>query len=732
MAFLGAQLAFGDTTPLIGTRTTIKAFTSKTRFPYFVRDIASVDLLAVPFVQFLRKCGYNKVNLFYSNETWGIGLANAVKPTLEFNDIEIFTTPEDQILPPAFINNAANFTYVGESLRNSGIRPVLVLLLPSYQLSFLDYLMNQSFTPDDVYGIHVSDAYLTGTPEQIAMRKPLVEGSVYLSPSTFIGTLGEKTRKQMEDDGYSPTGFNCQFYDSALHTVNALKSMIMRGKDYEDHDVAIKALRDTSFYGCTGKVAIDSDSNDRKDQDTDIINIQSTDEGITQVLVTVISLTSSQLINDKNPMQWPAGFTSAPKLDRLNYEDCPFPEEYRQEFVLGEDIIKYIGYSLITLTLLITAVILTKWRHLNMIKKVNAEAEETLADQVISLGIVIETLQYIGHGPQLKEGTDLLSLLGDYASGGTIKAIEFTRGVYWTLVITVLSCIGIWMISCLVLWLKHKEVKHRVLENLTWLAEVSVPLLGNILFLPFISVLFDVFYCVEGHGVDESSLDYSDSFMFKDCYEDCWTGKHLGFAIAAGIALVIYHPVTVVTRPLWQLYETDLHILTRPTFFLQKSLVDVIIVVIRRTLRKNYQTAHAVIYIVVLTSHLGCCIVRRPHNYARTNLWQSLSLCICIWTSTFCLMQMNIDFLANIAGDGILLGGVGFFLSKLHLVLGLLVQLCLTGYIKAPKHPYLNILFKFAFTLENVPPPDVLKRTLNYAVVQSADEILSSRDLHIQ
>jgi hypothetical protein len=113
-------------------------------------------------------------------------------------------------------------------------------------------------------------------------------------------------------------------------------------------------------------------------------------------------------------------------------------------------------------------------------------------------------------------------------------------------------------------------------------------LFGNVQFLPLISVLFDVFYCVKAHGADASSLYYSDSFMFRDCYEDCWTGKHLGLAIAAGIALVIYHPVTVVTRPLWQLYETDLHIFTRPAFYLQKSLVDVIIVVIRRILKKYH------------------------------------------------------------------------------------------------------------------------------------------------
>jgi hypothetical protein len=229
-------------------------------------------------------------------------------------------------------------------------------------------------------------------------------------------------------------------------------------------------------------------------------------------------------------------------------------------------------------------------------------------------------------------------------------------------------------------------------------------------------VLFDVFYCVEAHGADESSLDYSDSFMFRDCYEDCWTGKHLGFAIAAGIALVIYHPVTVVTRPLWQLYETDLHILTRPTFYLQKSLVDVIIVVIRRTLRKNHQTAHAVVYLVVISIHFFVSLVRSPYNYAKTNLWQGIALCACMWISLLSLIQMQYGILTGSVADEALLAGLGSLLRKLYLVLGLTVQVfCIKSLIVTTKHPRLEALFKFGFNLKNVPPPPGIEHTLHYA-----------------
>jgi hypothetical protein len=730
IAFLEAQEALNNTTPVIGARTSGMSLENKSMFPYFVRDVISSERLATPLVQLLRKYAYTKVNLFYSNENYGIFLSDVIKLALKFNNIEVLTAPEHQLLPLEFLQNATNIAYVGESIRSSGVRPTLVLVAASYRLPFINYLVSESFSADDVYCIHsngISEAWLTGTPDEIAKRMPLVEGSVYLSPSTFIGALGDKARSEMKEDGYFPIGQNCQLYDSALHATCALKSMIASGKDYEDHDVAIKALRDTSFYGCTGKVAIDSDSNNRKDQDTDIVNVQRTDEGYTDVLVTVISLTKLQMITEKNPIVWPPGFTSAPKQERLNYEDCPFPEEHRQDFAEGEVIIKYIGYSLIGWSLFISAVVWRNWRDFNQVKKLGVKVEESFADKVVFYALVIETLQYIGYGPQLGEVERGLRQATDFASGGILSGIEYTRGVHVTLIVFVLSSIGVWLICCLVLWLKHNDIKHAVLENLTWLAEVSVPLLGNVLFLPFISVLFDVFYCVEAHGADASSLDYSDSFMFRDCYEDCWTGKHLGFTIAAGIALVIYHPVTVVTRPLWQLYETDLNILTRPTFYLQKSLVDVIIVVIRRTLRKHHQTAHAAVYLVVLTLHLSYCIVRHPYNYARMSLWQCLSLCICIWIAIFSLIQMSASRLTGSSDEGVLYGGVGLIIRKRYLVLGLIVQVYFTkALVVIAQHTHLNSLLKFSFTLKNIPPPASINRSFKYLVDPSDQELINS------
>lgn len=48
------------------------------------------------------------------------------------------------------------------------------------------------------------------------------------------------------------------------------------------------------------------------------------------------------------------------------------------------------------------------------------------------------------------------------------------------------------------------------------LAEIIIPILGHIGFLPIMSTLFNIFLCDKSIG-DE----FTDSFMNKDCYEFC-------------------------------------------------------------------------------------------------------------------------------------------------------------------------------------------------------------------
>jgi hypothetical protein len=78
------------------------------------------------------------------------------------------------------------------------------------------------------------------------------------------------------------------------------------------------------------------------------------------------------------------------------------------------------------------------------------------------------------------------------------------------------------------------------------MSDTFQPIIGNILFLPIVSILLEVFMCTETSGDDLEA-----SFLNKDCYEVCWKEEHLGHAIVASVLLLIFIPIAVYMRPKW-------------------------------------------------------------------------------------------------------------------------------------------------------------------------------------
>jgi hypothetical protein len=81
------------------------------------------------------------------------------------------------------------------------------------------------------------------------------------------------------------------------------------------------------------------------------------------------------------------------------------------------------------------------------------------------------------------------------------------------------------------------------------------------LFMPTIAVLSSVFICYETSGDD-----VGDAFMDKDCFQTCWTGEHLLYAI------LIYEPLSVYMLPKWQEIQLDLNVIAQPVFMMFKSI----------------------------------------------------------------------------------------------------------------------------------------------------------------
>jgi ABC-type branched-subunit amino acid transport system substrate-binding protein len=722
---LEAMQALNLTQPVIGSQSTASFLSSKAAWPNFMRTIQISSSTIPGFVQFMLKYGYTQTHLFYSDELFGQDFYQAALKGLSASNIEVMNPENERGITDDLIANSLNYKQVGQTVVDSGIRPVMLLTLPPYKVAIVDLLYEVGLRTDDLMILNqAQDSVLwdSGSPDDVAQRMSLNLNTFNFEQSAFSGPLGNYSKVLITQAIEAPANSgHCQYYDSCYLLVYALKTMIIRGKDFEDTAAMNFQLRDTAFYGCTGRVSVDKDSNDRRDQDTDVFNLRELEEGqYTGVLVLRVSVTSTQMFTQFDDPIWPGGKTTAPQLNRLNYEDCPFPEEYRHDFEKGKDLVLYLCLGYFGLTCLIAVLLLLTRKLKNSVEMMTEKVQVTFQDRVVLLLVLVDFLQYIGHGPVLSNNQDAIQNLIDYASAGTLGTIDFNKeGVYKTVLNSILSLVLVWFIFSVLIWLKFRGTHIRYCGLLTTLGEAAMPLLGNALFLPITSVLFDIFICEETHGPIKSELNYSDSFMFRDCNEDCWGGLHRRYVIAVTLALVLYHPITIITRPLWQELIPDMHLKTRQTFYLQKSLVEVILVGIRRGLRSRSRFAHGVVYIAVIFIHLILSLIRKPFNYQRLNLWFSFSMFMVMIIGTTTLLENSISGFAGTHTIGFMFGVGGFLV-----VLGILVQLRLfPSLLQDKKYPYLPELFRFAFDFRNVKPPEcILRRRLNYLVSEEEKE----------
>jgi hypothetical protein len=162
-----------------------------------------------------------------------------------------------------------------------------------------------------------------------------------------------------------------------------------------------------------------------------------------------------------------------------------------------------------------------------------------------------------------------------------------------------------------------------------------------------------------------------------------------------------------------------MHLKTRQTFYLQKSLVEVMLVGIRRGLRSRSKLAHGVVYIAVIFIHLILSLIRKPFNYQRLNLWFSFSMFMVLIIGTTSLLEGSISGFAGPHAIGFMFGVGGFLL-----MLGILVQLKLfPKLLHDKKYPHLPELFRFGFNLRNIKPPEcIMGRRLNYVVSEEEKE----------
>mmetsp|Transcript_14772 Transcript_14772/g.27344 ORF Transcript_14772/g.27344 Transcript_14772/m.27344 type:complete len:336 (-) Transcript_14772:43-1050(-) len=250
---------------------------------------------------------------------------------------------------------------------------------------------------------------------------------------------------------------------------------------------------------------------------------------------------------------------------------------------------------------------------------------------------MIEAAQVAELGPRFESMILKSTNILDMSFFGSVNTITYKEGVYFSLLNLILMLSLIWLVCCLVIWLNFKaEVTVR---KLTAYSINLTQILGCLCFMPFISIMFDVFVCTEAQSSSSSGLTYDDSFMSRDCYVECWKGKHLTYAIIAMFTLIAYQVSSVLTFPVFNIVKTSLHIKANPRFSIIKSCGYSSLVILRTALKEKNSLVHGLIFCLTLASIIGLGLMFKPFNYGRSNLMWVCSLCCVEVFAVYALME---------------------------------------------------------------------------------------------
>jgi hypothetical protein len=263
------------------------------------------------------------------------------------------------------------------------------------------------------------------------------------------------------------------------------------------------------------------------------------------------------------------------------------------------------------------------------IKPLTDPIEEKFADYIVMTMIFIDLLQVIGMGPDLLPFLFGVNTIPNLISANFSSIANFTGTFFWVSVYVTLFVVLVWVYLMIVIFFRLDQKTDLYFFKFSdYLGLSLMPIVCDALFLPVICVLFFVFDCRNG-----ISSSISDSYMTQDCYTFCWKGTHLAFAILSAVALVVYLPLSIFCRPLWQELESEVNIKTSSIYTMFKGVLQVGLVILNRSVKGYNQSLHGVIIIFVLILFWFFLRTNKPYNYGRMNLWKQASILIGCWST---------------------------------------------------------------------------------------------------
>jgi hypothetical protein len=584
--------ATGLLIPFLSSQSLSSYLTSREDYPNFIR-IMQDDTSLTPHLALLGKLQkYSKTMVFYE-PSFGEKTFQVVLDYHKLLNIEIINRDDDLMninqYDPDYFNKAAQY------VKNSEIRPASFIIQSLDYINFAEAFDKAGLKDEDLVISGITQTYNsiinhTNEGQKAAMQK-FMRSFLFSDFSTYMGDDGLKLQERLENRFEFATNSDCFDYDAGTLIVLAFDFMIRRGLDFYDWEEMMFALRNIHFFGCSGAIQFTKDNNNRSSIGMDHSQPREIDGVIKDVKVLRTSVTG-QSYYKYTDIEWFDGTSKTPLQNKLNELNCPFPEEYRQDSDKSTDLTIALNWAVVGLCVVLSVVTyITFVRADPFLDNVEAVQLST-QDNIVLASTFIEPLVFDLVSP----GINVYALI----MGKSIDSrLDWSDRKYFNLLNWVYALAGVALVTSLISALNK-------FKPLSFDLQLLAAFLVRSLFFVFAFILLSILDCNESQAAGD--LELSDAFMDMDCYQQCWTGDHIKYAIAsvvilAGLVVLCSTLSSQLTNSLegLQVYVNPARELVRMPFLL-------IVIALCKSRPRLSTAAHYSLYLVTLSAYSVVCI----------------------------------------------------------------------------------------------------------------------------
>ena len=710
--FLNQMASINRNIPFVGGLGDFKNLSSRADYPYYIRMVTPIDYSALAWQNMINIYNWDKIMLYYTNDDFGASIYNIMNNKEKTRQYEIINS--EQYREVSNINNSESIQDYYENMKEGiklGCNIVFLAMSESSAYFWLEGLYDLGVRRGDLTFIFFTMTGLdsfTGSDDSVNKRKELMHGSFLIYNAAWVGEYGHSLKKEYLNYGNDTWG-RSYYIDATYLIAETVEYMMQRGKIYENKTELMGYLRMARIKGATGEISFDKSSNDRSVVYLGLFNFYEESPGEWKhEEIALISSLSTVYLNVFKDSVWPTG--QIPPSMKKNYKNCSFREEKIKTSSLGSRIKLAVSLILLLLTTTLTIIKHKKFKYTN----IEMLSKQTLAsfEDYLTLGyLIIEPLQVISLGPDFGSFNRFVSNVSEIVSLNLSQVVLFRDRNFWIIYYLVLGLSYIWLIILLLSGLKIERCSKTWGIRINRMKLLSIPIMSNYLFLPIVIGLFNIFMCDDGIGNEGN-----EAFLNYDCNFWCWKGSHIFLGFLAGTQIIVYVPLAIVYRTIWQTENQSLNIRTNSNFLVVKNLLLVIFVILAKTIKNDYEIVHSILFISLQAFILIFIVaLKGPFNYDRANLMAKVMVICVIWNTLVCIIRMFTQVKLYVLLIIQVCGWAGVFIFGLILVGKVLKQ----NFLVSKSGASVTDLFKFSFGLKEYTGHKYLNRSGKIAAPNS-------------